>query len=61
MDPDVWGDPEAFRPERFLDGNGQLANTENMYNIFGAGKVIYFLKLHISRKSLKSRIFLFLP
>lgn len=42
MDSDYWGDPETFRPERFLDGNGKLANTENMYNIFGAGKVNNF-------------------
>jgi len=33
-DPRIWGDPETFRPERFLDGKPSL--TE--YIPFGGGK-----------------------
>ena len=36
MDP-VWGDPEVFRPERFLDPNGNFQNNE-MLNPFGIGR-----------------------
>lgn len=35
-DPDVWGDPFSFRPERFLDENGQLYVEGVM--TFSAGK-----------------------
>ena len=35
----VWGDPENFRPERFLDGNGQLNGLhEHISIVFGYGK-----------------------
>ena len=27
-DPDIWGDPETFRPERFLDDTGRLTKPE---------------------------------
>ncbi|XP_049770644.1 probable cytochrome P450 304a1 [Schistocerca cancellata] len=37
MDKDVWGDPENFRPERFLDENGQLSRKDFSLP-FGAGK-----------------------
>lgn len=36
-DPDHWGDPEVFRPERFLDSNGKFVKDEWMIN-FGSGK-----------------------
>uniref|UniRef100_UPI003AAA77EE cytochrome P450 1D1 n=1 Tax=Centroberyx gerrardi TaxID=166262 RepID=UPI003AAA77EE len=38
-DTDLWGDPDTFRPERFLDGSG-LLNKELMDKvlIFGMGK-----------------------
>jgi cytochrome P450 len=36
-DPDFWGDPEVFRPERFLDEKGQLLKKD--YSLpFGAGQ-----------------------
>jgi len=33
----TWGDPENFRPERFLDKNGQFRSNENVV-YFGLGK-----------------------
>ncbi|PNF20447.1 Methyl farnesoate epoxidase [Cryptotermes secundus] len=36
-DPDHWGDPEVFRPERFLDSNGKFMKDDWMIN-FGSGK-----------------------
>ncbi|XP_056131424.1 cytochrome P450 1A1 [Lampris incognitus] len=38
-DSDLWGDPDTFRPERFLDGSGLLIKelTEKVL-IFGMGK-----------------------
>jgi len=36
-DPNFWGDPEAFRPERFMDEKGELLKKD--YSLpFGAGK-----------------------
>merc|ERR1712227_363832 len=37
MDKDYWGDPEVFRPERFLDEQGKFKNNE-MLNPFGIGR-----------------------
>jgi Cytochrome P450 len=42
MDPKIWGDPENFRPERFLDESGSLLK-QNALVPFGLGK-IYYLK-----------------
>jgi methyl farnesoate epoxidase/farnesoate epoxidase len=36
-DPGHWGDPEVFRPERFLDSDGKFMKDEWMIN-FGSGK-----------------------
>lgn len=37
MDKDFWGDPEVFRPERFLNDENQIFNTERFMS-FGQGK-----------------------
>lgn len=37
MDKDHWGDPEIFRPERFLNENMEIVNTEWLMP-FGQGK-----------------------
>jgi len=45
-DPDVWGDPHIYRPERFLNENGQL--KKDLTLPFGAGKWLCSLfKQHI--------------
>lgn len=36
-DPELWGDGEAFRPERFLDSRGML-KKKDITMPFGAGK-----------------------
>uniref|UniRef100_A0A182NGX6 Cytochrome P450 n=1 Tax=Anopheles dirus TaxID=7168 RepID=A0A182NGX6_9DIPT len=37
MDPEHWGDPEVFRPERFLNDARKIVNTERLIP-FGQGK-----------------------
>lgn len=37
MDAEYWGDPQVFRPERFLDSNNKIVNTER-FVAFGQGK-----------------------
>ncbi|CAG4991971.1 unnamed protein product [Parnassius apollo] len=37
MDKEIWGDPENFRPERFIE-NGQLLITKDKSLPFGAGR-----------------------
>lgn len=37
MDKDHWGDPETFRPERFLDDNGRFVNNDPWMIPFGSG------------------------
>ncbi|XP_037952787.1 probable cytochrome P450 304a1 [Teleopsis dalmanni] len=38
MDERIWGDPENFRPERFLDDEGKLCLKKDMSLPFSAGK-----------------------
>ena len=37
MNKEAWGDPEAFRPERFLDDNGQMGPHIPSYMPFSTG------------------------
>ena len=39
QDPEVWGDPENFRPERFIGPDGKLARPDEFIP-FGIGKTI---------------------
>jgi len=36
MNEEIWGDPQAFRPERFLDANMKIINDDKLF-AFGAG------------------------
>ncbi|CAH1647568.1 unnamed protein product [Spodoptera littoralis] len=37
FDPEIWDDPQVFRPERFIDESGMLKNSEHLYP-FGSGR-----------------------
>jgi cytochrome P450 len=37
LDPAIWGDPENFRPERFIGPDGKLTKTEE-FMPFGLGR-----------------------
>ena len=37
FDPELWDEPQVFKPERFIDENGMLKNSEHLYH-FGLGK-----------------------
>lgn len=38
MDPEVWSDPETFRPERFLSDDRQQVIGKDLVLPFGAGQ-----------------------
>lgn len=38
MDKEYWGDPEVFRPERWMDKNGKMIHHETHFLPFGNGE-----------------------
>jgi cytochrome P450 len=38
MDKDIWGDPDVFRPDRFIDAQGRIF-IPDQYTPFGFGKL----------------------
>lgn len=43
FDPKIWANPDKFIPERFIDDQGNIKNTEHMFP-FGSGEFNRFLK-----------------
>lgn len=51
MDKNIWGDPENFRPQRFLDSEGNFSLKKDITLPFGAGKYTYNEEMfHFFRK-----------
>lgn len=42
MDKTYWHDPEVFRPERFLNENGEYLSHAEQFFPFGLGKIHFF-------------------
>ena len=54
MDPEYWGDPEIFRPERFLDPHTGLVIRKERFVPFGFGK-----RVCMGESLAKAELFLF--
>ena len=57
-DPSIWGDPDVFRPERFLESDGSLLPPESTVRqawlLFGIGR-----RMCAGEVMAKSRMFLY--
>lgn len=51
FDPEIWSEPEKFKPERFLDSEGNLINTEHFYS-FGIGEYSHSYLYYYKRPQL---------
>lgn len=45
-DTTQWTEPEKFRPERFLGGNGQLILKPDAFCQFSMGKIYFLCVIH---------------
>ena len=54
MDPEYWGDPETFRPERFLDSKTGTVIRKEQFVPFGFGK-----RVCMGESLAKGELFLF--
>nr|XP_054760861.1 vitamin D 25-hydroxylase-like [Lytechinus pictus] len=52
--PEIWGDPEVFRPERFLSEDGKAVVKHDAYMPFGAGR-----RVCLGEQLAKMEMFLF--
>ncbi|XP_062602476.1 cytochrome P450 2D15-like isoform X2 [Saccostrea cucullata] len=55
LDPNIFPEPEKFKPERFINENGQLFGYENVYSSFSMGP-----RDCLGKSLAKMEIFLFL-
>ena len=49
MDTKIWGDPENFRPERFITQEGTFRKNEHMM-AFGQGKECFLFFCILEKK-----------
>ena len=54
MDPEYWGDPETFRPERFLDSKTGTVIRKDQFVPYGFGK-----RVCMGESLAKAELFLF--
>lgn len=48
MDPNIWGDPHQFRPERFLNADGSVKKDNGVFAFGGGIRILnYFYYLCI--------------
>jgi len=45
-DPNLWVEPEAFKPERFINAEGKVKKPD-CFLPFGVGKILYFFSEYI--------------
>lgn len=53
MDPELWGDPEVFRPSRFLDSEGKVWQP-SFFMPFGVGR-----RMCLGKNLARMEVFLF--
>lgn len=60
MDKNHWGDPEEFRPERFLDSKTGEIITDTWFLPFGIGILVFKIKISCVLSKYLTNDFIFL-